>query len=1109
MIDPDEEDQRETGARNRAAEGGTAARPRRRRAHRIGLWTLAVAGILALAMIFAVLAVTGRTIVLPNAVTERIEAKINRDLNGPRVSIGRIVAMVDRNLVPRVTARNVGLIDASGAEIARLNELRAILSREALRAGRLRPDALRVSGAQITVRRRADGSFAFDFGGARGSVGSAAEVLEAVDRAFSTEPLSTIARVDLREITVTLEDAHSGRIWSATDAGASLRNTPQDIDITLDFELFNGTEELSRVAMGFTSQKGSLATTMSLSVEDAPTRDFALQAPALSFLSVVDAPVSASMRGRVGATGLLEDYTGSLEIGAGRIVAEEGAPPLAFEGAKGYFDYDPDRERISFPQFTLATDALDIEGSGQILLGEFDGVWPRSFTGQWRFGRIRVAPEGLFSEPLTFDRGFADVRMRLAPFRLDLGTLDLGRGDLWLRGSGRAAAGPEGWDAALDLSVDEITNAQLLGLWPPAAIAKTRAWMAQNIAAATYRDLDLALRLSPGQSRPVFALDWDFDGLDMRFMASQPPVAEGRGYGTIFGNAMTIAMDGGTITPPQGGPVEVAGTVLRIPDITAKPARMEIGLHTRSRIEAGLSLMAEPPFSILRAAPFGPDVAEGTAEIRGDIAFPLVQKLTLPDVGFALEGTLENVSSDRLMPGQVLSAERLALDVDPEGLSIGGAARVGTAAVTGEWRKRFGPDQRGRSDVAGRVTIDQALLDTFGIVLPEGMVAGEAAGALSVALRQGEAPRFEITSDLAGLRLSFPPLGWGKPPGTRGQLTLAGLAGERPEISELSLSGAGLEAQGGRVSLGADGGLDRLSFERFALGSWLDVAGAVVGQGKGKAVAVEVTGGRLDLPRATFGGGAGGGGTPAIPISARLDRVTLARGQELRNVSARLSAQGGVTGSFTGALNGRATLNGTLTPGTYGPTITLGAEDAGAVISASGVIERATGGRLYAALTALPGKAGYDGRVVIDNLRVHSAPTLAELLSAVSVVGLIDQMAGGGGILFTRIQGDFTLLSGRLSLRGVTAEGPSLGISLEGLYDTAANTVDFQGVISPVYFLNALGQIVSRRGEGLFGFTYTLTGPATAPSVGVNPLSILTPGAMRDIFRRKPAGQPR
>ena len=58
-----------------------------------------------------------------------------------------------------------------------------------------------------------------------------------------------------------------------------------------------------------------------------------------------------------------------------------------------------------------------------------------------------------------------------------------------------------------------------------------------------------------------------------------------------------------------------------------------------------------------------------------------------------------------------------------------------------------------------------------------------------------------------------------------------------------------------------------------------------------------------------------------------------------------------------------------------------------------------------------------------------------------------------------------------------------------------------QGVISPIYLLNGIGAVFTRRGEGLFGFNYTLRGTSAKPDIGVNPLSIITPGMFRDLFR--------
>ncbi|MDX1785720.1 MAG: hypothetical protein R3210_06290, partial [Roseovarius sp.] len=54
------------------------------------------------------------------------------------------------------------------------------------------------------------------------------------------------------------------------------------------------------------------------------------------------------------------------------------------------------------------------------------------------------------------------------------------------------------------------------------------------------------------------------------------------------------------------------------------------------------------------------------------------------------------------------------------------------------------------------------------------------------------------------------------------------------------------------------------------------------------------------------------------------------------------------------------------------------------------------------------------------------------------------------------------------------------------------------------YLVNQVGGIFTRQGEGLVGVNYKLKGPAKSPRVQVNPLSILTPGMFREIFRRSP-----
>ncbi|MFT4716913.1 MAG: hypothetical protein ACI932_002101, partial [Paracoccaceae bacterium] len=90
-----------------------------------------------------------------------------------------------------------------------------------------------------------------------------------------------------------------------------------------------------------------------------------------------------------------------------------------------------------------------------------------------------------------------------------------------------------------------------------------------------------------------------------------------------------------------------------------------------------------------------------------------------------------------------------------------------------------------------------------------------------------------------------------------------------------------------------------------------------------------------------------------------------------------------------------------------------------------------------------------------------------------------------------------------------SAVGASLGLTMEGAYQAADASMDMRGVITPVYLLNGIleqtkifgGLFGKKKGEGLLGFNYTLKGNADTPKVGVNPLSILAPGVLRDIFR--------
>ena len=464
-----------------------------------------------------------------------------------------------------------------------------------------------------------------------------------------------------------------------------------------------------------------------------------------------------------------------------------------------------------------------------------------------------------------------------------------------------------------------------------------------------------------------------------------------------------------------------------------------------------------------------------------------------------LRSTLTGVSSDRLVPGRTIASDALQIAATPRGMTIYGPGTLSGLPFDALWRQEFGEAAKGRSRVEGEVELSPRFLDTFGIALPEGSVTGDGKAEIALDISEGAPTRFTMTSNLTGLALKVPGLSWRKPAGATGALTVEGALGKPPAIDKLSLSAEGLSAEGS-VTLSESGALQVASFTSLSVGDFFDGALDIRGQGKGKPVGLFVRGGTADL-RQTDALEPGGG--PSPPLEVSLDRLRVTNDITLQPFEGSFRGGGGFNGTFRANVNGAAPVSGTVVPVKNRSAFRIRSADAGAAMRAAGVFKGGRGGDLDLTLVPFEGAGTYDGRLSIRNIRVVDAPILAELLGLISVIGLLEQL-NGTGILFADVRGEFRMTPGAIEIRDASAVGASLGVSAEGVYSTAARSVDLRGTVSPIYLVNAVGQIFSKRREGLFGFNYRMTGPVDQTRIAVNPLSIFTPGMFREIFRAPP-----
>lgn len=1050
---------------------------------------------------------SGRPIDAPQWLRDRIEARATAEMPGANLSFGRMQLVVVEGLKPRLRLTDVRLENDAAQQIVGFSQLDTALALEPLLSGRVEPQEVLISGVFATLRRAKDGSLSlsggFDLSSPTRSAPSLVALLKQLDDLLLQPALANLTFVDIQALTLQYEDIGSGRAWTIDGGRGQLIRSADNITISADLALLSGADGIATLATNYATTLGGPAAEFGVTFTDVAAKDIAAQGPAFAWLSALRAPISGALRAGVDDAGNLSPLNATLSVAEGAVQPTPATRPIPFKSAKIYFTVDTAANLLSFDELAVDSQWVKGKASGTAWLGGLEDSAPQDLVAQFSITELALNPFQLYKTPQVFPRASADLRLSLDPFRIELGqaVINLDGENLVLSGDLRAE--DEGWRLALDAYAAALTPERVIDLWPAAYAPKTRRWLDTNILAAEMRDIDVALRGNPGAPVETF-VSFDYDAADVRFMKTMPPLQSARGHVSLAENRVVVAVDAGRVTAPDGGDLDVAGSNFIIPNIRLKDKTLgEVQLKTNSAIEAVLSIIDQPPLNIMQKAGRGVDIAKGRALLEGTIGLPLRAGVKTEDVAYQISGQLQQVSSTALVPNRTISAASLILEATPDAILIGGPGTLDGVPFEAAWSQALGAGAAG--EVNGTIPLSQATLDAFKIGLPPGSVRGSAAADITVSLPKGAPPTFTLSSNLRGAALRLAPLGWSKSQGTAGTFRVTGSLGERPAIDRLQIDAAGLTADGS-VSLRANGALSEARFARVRVGNWFDAPVRLIGRGAAPPE-VRVTGGRIDMRQATFGSGSGGGAGNG-PITLSLDRLQISDTISLTNFAGQFAAGRGLNGRFSARVNGGAGIEGRAVPQNGRSALQITSADAGGVLAASGILKQARGGDMTLTLLPVPGAEGVlDGSLRVKNTRVKKAPVMADLLSAISIIGLLEQLSGNG-IAFTEVEAEFRMTPTEVVLRRASAVGPSMGISMDGRYGMKNGAMDMQGVVSPVYFLNALGQIFSRRGEGLIGFNYRVRGSATSPKVQVNPLSALTPGLFREIFRARPPDLP-
>ncbi len=215
------------------------------------------------------------------------------------------------------------------------------------------------------------------------------------------------------------------------------------------------------------------------------------------------------------------------------------------------------------------------------------------------------------------------------------------------------------------------------------------------------------------------------------------------------------------------------------------------------------------------------------------------------------------------------------------------------------------------------------------------------------------------------------------------------------------------------------------------------------------------------------------------------------------------------------------TPNGTFTarygihPETKVRRLYVNATNAAEALVGLGIAEKLQGGKLN--IKAIADEKSemtntVKGKLLIKDMTVIKAPTLARLMNALSFDGVRQLFDGQSGLKFDRIGSTIEWENGidtsLLRFRDGKTRSASLGLTFEGLVDIENSTIDMHGTIVPVSNINnfvanipLIGDILTLGArDAIFAATYSVKGPTEESKVSVNPLSALAPGFLRKLF---------
>lgn len=1097
-----------------------------------GMWLRLAAGPIELNFLSPWLASAVQETIGPHHKVTIAGTQIERDQNG-RTAI-RILDMQVR--------------DSDGAVVASAPKAEVSVSGMSLLRGQVRARRVSLVGAELSVRIEEDGQVTISTGGEKRPLAVTPAIVKAApvasakqSRAGSAQPdsampapaapavdlsgadrfvglmawldrISTsgldgqgLGEVGLKNGVLRVDDLRTDKHWTFEHINFSVNKPGNGIAVQLS------SEDAERPWKLYASirQSGFQRKLIRVDLNRVNIKDLFLATRLGDGQFQADVPLSGTLRAEIGPDSLPVLVEGKLVADAGLIGdPDDPGGHARLDHADFTLDWDATRRNLTMP-FQILSGANRIT-----LFSRFEA--PGMPNDPWRVtvtGGSVVLSEGASDPyPVVLNKVLLRANLDFVRKKLELVQGDIGGGGVsgYLNGGVDFSSGEP--RLAVGLAITPMSSAMAKKVWPIFIATKVRNWVGENLLTGDVERVDIATN-APIETLKEGGPPVPSDGLSVEVMVrnatirpvdGMPPITEADLKTTIKGRNVVVQVGRGVVDLGGGRKLNVSNGRFEVPDTHPKSPPARAQFRVDGPVPAALELLQSERIRGQASVPM--DSANSRGNLAGMVTVNLPITANPPPGATQYQIALDvaGFAADKMVMGQKIEAQALKVVANNLGYQIKGDVRINGTPASLDYSKLADANE---ADVRVQATLDEAARARFGFATGSAL-GGPVPVKISGKVADNKDVRLQVEADLTPARIDNLLPGWSKPSGRANRASFTLISRDKAtRFENLTIDGSGANVRG-NVELDSSGDLINANFPVFALSDG-DKTSLKAERGSDGTLKVVMRGDVYDgrgFVKAFFGGDHNDkpkSEGPDVDVDIRLGAIAGHNGEALRGVDLKMTRRNGQIRTFTlnSKLGREATLIGEIRAGGQRKNVLyFETVDAGALMRFTDIYPRLHGGQMWVAMDVpTPDQAPQDGIINMRDFTIKGEPALSRVVGA--------QQGDTRGVDFTRLKVDFTRTPGKLLIKEGEVRGPTIGATVDGTVDFIKNDARLRGTFVPLYGINnAFGQIplvglfLGGQKEGLLGITYEVTGPPSAPTLRVNPMSAVAPGLLRKFF---------